>query len=82
MTPSLLIAWLAAHWTIVGPISLLVLMNLANGLRDHPAEAGAVHTLIDVLSFVTNRNSPGTFKLPGTTSANPVVGSAVGSALK
>lgn len=50
-----------------------ILVSLYNGSRKYPVWHNLLGALIDRLSFATHKDSPGTWKLPGTESKNPDV---------
>jgi hypothetical protein len=59
-----------AVWLI--PVLLYALMNIANGLTNHPQVQTWLHVVIDGLSILAKRNAPDqTIKLPFTASKRP-----------
>src|SRR4051794_25110306 len=73
---------LQAVWTHVHaalPVLLSVLPSLINALLEYPRTQGVargLHVVLDMLSVLARRDSPGTLKLPLTLSAKPVNGVA------
>lgn len=66
-----LLDWAKVNWPWLAPVVLGVLANLYNGLAHYPKAQSLVRSLVDALSVVTHRDSPGTFKMPLTRSAAP-----------
>lgn len=67
-------AWMAANWPWVLPLAIVVLSSLATGLSKYPRAGGVVTALrvvLDVLSVVTHKDSPGSLSVPGLRSRPP-----------
>jgi len=59
--------WLRAHWPMIVGILVVVLPALITALARYPRAGGVVKALqvvLDVLSWLTHRDSPGTLKVP------------------
>jgi hypothetical protein len=63
--------WLKHNSPWLVPVVLGVLVNLANGLTNYPKAKNVLWFLVDLLSVVTKKDAPGTFKLPLARSVNP-----------
>lgn len=68
------IEWVTANWAWLSPIVLGILANLYNGMSKHPEVQTLIKDIIDKLSVVTHRDSPGTFKAPFRKSKAPTNG--------
>ena len=69
-------SWLAAHWMEVAGVAVVVLPALITGLTPYTKAKGVVTALrvvLDILSIVTHKDSPGSLKLPLMRSPEPVV---------
>jgi hypothetical protein len=69
-----LYAFLVAHKTAIAEGALVVLPTIITGLSAYPKDAGLVSFLkgvLSLLSFLTHKDSPGTFKLPLTSPTAP-----------
>jgi len=66
-------SFLAAHWYGVAIFLVTVLPSIIVGLSNHPNEASILNTLLQVLSVLTHRDSPGTFKPPGVKGPPPAL---------
>jgi hypothetical protein len=69
-----LYAWALAHGPAIAAVLLLALPTLITGLSEYPKAAGMVSFLkvvLNLLSVLTHKDSPGTFKLPLTLSQPP-----------
>src|SRR5262245_36513476 len=61
--------WMGSHWFEMAVFMTTVLPSLITGLTPYPKAQGIVSALraaLEVLSWLTHRDAPGTFKLPGT----------------
>jgi hypothetical protein len=59
--------WLKAHWPMIVGVLVVVLPALITALARYPRAGGVVKALqiaLDVLSWLTHRDSPGTLKVP------------------
>lgn len=66
-----LVDWMKANWVWLSPVVLGILANLYNGLAHYPKAQSFVRSVVDALSIVTHRDSPGTFKMPFKRSVAP-----------
>jgi len=68
--------WISSNWQWLAPLLLVVLVNVLNAVLRHygdqsPGLARAIRTILDIVSGLTNADSPGTVKMPGTKSKLP-----------
>jgi hypothetical protein len=67
-------AWTVAHGPAIAGVLLLALPTVITGLSEYPKAAGVTSFLkvvLNLLSVLTHKDSPGTFKLPLTLSQPP-----------
>ena len=63
--------WLKHNSPWLVPVAAGVLANLYNGLSEYPKQRAFVRWLIDVLSFVTKKDSANSLKMPFSSSKAP-----------
>ena len=70
------IAFFHANWPWLGPLLVVLVSSLVTALTKYPKAETWLHVALDVLSFLTHKDSPGTMKLPLLSrSKNPNVSS-------
>lgn len=71
-----MIDWIRVNWAWAAPLGGWLLITLINSVLRHYHDAPkglqrALRVVLDVLSVLTNRDSPGTLKAPLTVSRKP-----------
>lgn len=66
-------SFVQAHWFDVAILLVTILPSIIVGLSDHPKEANVLNTILQVLSVLTHRDAPGTFKPPGVKGPPPAL---------
>ena len=76
--------WLLDNWQAVLPVALFLFATVANALLKHygdsaPGLGRAMRVVLDIISALVPKDSPGTVKLPLTRSKPPVPAAGIGS---
>lgn len=58
--------WINDHWAVLAFVAAVAIPSLITGLTVYDQTGSLIKAVIALLSFVSNQNSPGTFKLPFT----------------
>lgn len=65
------VAWIRSNYMWLGPLAVVLTVNIANALLKFPETESFGHKLLDAVSFLARSNSPGTIKMLGKRSENP-----------
>lgn len=63
--------WIREHWGVLIAVGAVGLPALVTGLSTYDETRSPLKAFIAFLSFLSHRNSPGTFKLPFTKPTPP-----------